>query len=116
VLHVRTAFGPRLEGSALVPVEPVVTLPFTLLTGLDSHSPCVPGARMSNTESALSRYARRRIATHVQPELRLIRLAGETLLVAAARTARATPPPCSPPAGPRASSPTPGPTPNGVRF
>ncbi len=31
VLYVRTAFGPRLEQSVLVPVEPVVTLPFALV-------------------------------------------------------------------------------------
>jgi DNA-binding transcriptional LysR family regulator len=31
VLYVRTAFGPRLEGSVLVPLEPVITFPFVLV-------------------------------------------------------------------------------------
>lgn len=38
VLYVRTAFGPRLEGSVLVPVEPVVTLPFSLVWREDARS------------------------------------------------------------------------------
>lgn len=38
VLYVRTAFGPRLEGSVLVPVEPIVTLPFALVWREDSRS------------------------------------------------------------------------------
>jgi DNA-binding transcriptional LysR family regulator len=38
VLYVRTAFGPRLEGSVLVPVEPVVTLPFALVWREDARS------------------------------------------------------------------------------
>jgi DNA-binding transcriptional LysR family regulator len=31
VLYVRTAFGARLEGSVLVPIEPVITFPFVLV-------------------------------------------------------------------------------------
>jgi DNA-binding transcriptional LysR family regulator len=38
VLYVRTAFGPRLEGSALVPVEPVITFPFVLVWREDARS------------------------------------------------------------------------------
>lgn len=38
VLYVPTAFGPRLEGSVLVPVEPVVTLPFVLVWREDARS------------------------------------------------------------------------------
>jgi DNA-binding transcriptional LysR family regulator len=38
VLYVRTAFGPHLEGSVLVPVEPVVTLPFALVWREDARS------------------------------------------------------------------------------
>ena len=38
VLYVRTAFGPQLEGSVLVPVEPVVTLPFVLVWREDVRS------------------------------------------------------------------------------
>ena len=38
VLYVRTAFGPRLEGSVLVPVEPVVTFPFVLVWREDARS------------------------------------------------------------------------------
>jgi DNA-binding transcriptional LysR family regulator len=38
VLYVRTAFGPRLEGSVLVPVEPVVTLPFAVVWREDDRS------------------------------------------------------------------------------
>ncbi|MFL5912109.1 MAG: LysR family transcriptional regulator [Gaiellaceae bacterium] len=38
VLYVRTAFGPRLEGSVLVPVEPPVTLPFVLTWRADTRS------------------------------------------------------------------------------
>ena len=38
VLYVRTAFGPRLEWSALVPVEPPVTLPFVLTWRADTRS------------------------------------------------------------------------------
>jgi DNA-binding transcriptional LysR family regulator len=38
VLYVRTAFGPRLEGSVLVPVEPPVTLPFALVWREDARS------------------------------------------------------------------------------
>jgi DNA-binding transcriptional LysR family regulator len=41
VLYVRTAFGPRLEGSVLVPVEPVVTLPFALVWREDARSAAV---------------------------------------------------------------------------
>jgi DNA-binding transcriptional LysR family regulator len=38
VLYVRTAFGARLEGSVLVPVQPVVTFPFILIWREDSRS------------------------------------------------------------------------------
>jgi DNA-binding transcriptional LysR family regulator len=38
VLYVRTAFGPRLEGSALVPIEPVFALPFVLVWRDDARS------------------------------------------------------------------------------
>ena len=38
VFYVRTAFGPRLEGSVLVPIEPVVTLPFALVWRGDARS------------------------------------------------------------------------------
>ena len=38
VLYVRTAFGPRLEQSVLVPVEPVVILPFALVWREDARS------------------------------------------------------------------------------
>ena len=38
VLYVRTAFGPRLEGSVLVPLEPVVTFPFVLVWRRDARS------------------------------------------------------------------------------
>jgi DNA-binding transcriptional LysR family regulator len=38
VLYVRTAFGPRLEQSVLVPVEPVVTFPFALVWRDDARS------------------------------------------------------------------------------
>jgi DNA-binding transcriptional LysR family regulator len=38
VLYVRTAFGPRLEGSVLVPLQPVVTFPFLLVWREDSRS------------------------------------------------------------------------------
>jgi DNA-binding transcriptional LysR family regulator len=38
VLYVRTAFGPKLEGSALVPVKPPVTFPFTLVWRKDARS------------------------------------------------------------------------------
>jgi DNA-binding transcriptional LysR family regulator len=38
VLYVRTAFGPRLEGSVLVPVEPAMTLPFALVWREDARS------------------------------------------------------------------------------
>jgi DNA-binding transcriptional LysR family regulator len=38
VLYVRTAFGPRLEGSVLVPVKPVVTLPFAVVWREDDRS------------------------------------------------------------------------------
>jgi DNA-binding transcriptional LysR family regulator len=38
VLYVRTAFGPRLAGSVLVPVEPLVTLPFALVWREDARS------------------------------------------------------------------------------
>jgi DNA-binding transcriptional LysR family regulator len=31
VLYVRTAFGPRLQGSVLVPIHPVITFPFVLI-------------------------------------------------------------------------------------
>jgi DNA-binding transcriptional LysR family regulator len=38
VLYVRTAFGPGLEGSVLVPVEPEVTFPFVLVWREDARS------------------------------------------------------------------------------
>jgi DNA-binding transcriptional LysR family regulator len=38
VLYVRTAFGPRLEQSVLVPIEPVVTFPFALVWREDARS------------------------------------------------------------------------------
>ena len=38
VLYVRTAFGPQLEGSVLVPLEPVVTFPFVLVWREDARS------------------------------------------------------------------------------
>jgi DNA-binding transcriptional LysR family regulator len=38
VVYVRTAFGPRLEKSVLVPVEPVVTLPFAMVWREDARS------------------------------------------------------------------------------
>ena len=38
VLYVGTAFGPRLEGSVLVPVEPVITFPFVLVWREDARS------------------------------------------------------------------------------
>jgi DNA-binding transcriptional LysR family regulator len=38
VLYVRTAFGPRLHGSVLVPLDPVLTLPFSLVWREDSRS------------------------------------------------------------------------------
>ena len=38
VLYVRTAFGPRLEQSVLVPVEPVVTFPFALVWRKEARS------------------------------------------------------------------------------
>jgi DNA-binding transcriptional LysR family regulator len=38
VLYVRTAFGPRLEGSVLVPIEPAVTFPFVLVWREDARS------------------------------------------------------------------------------
>jgi DNA-binding transcriptional LysR family regulator len=38
VLYVRTAFAPRLEGSVLVPIEPVVTFPFVLVWREDARS------------------------------------------------------------------------------
>jgi DNA-binding transcriptional LysR family regulator len=38
VLYVRSAFGPRLEGSVLVPVQPVVTFPFVLVWREDVRS------------------------------------------------------------------------------
>jgi DNA-binding transcriptional LysR family regulator len=38
VLYVRTPFGPRLEGSTLVPVEPAITLPFALIWREDARS------------------------------------------------------------------------------
>ena len=38
VLYVRTAFGPQLEGSVLVPLRPVVTFPFVLVWREDSRS------------------------------------------------------------------------------
>jgi len=38
VLYVRTAFGPHLEGSVLIPIEPVVTLPFALVWREDTRS------------------------------------------------------------------------------
>ena len=31
VIYVRTAFGPQLEGSVLIPLEPVITFPFVLV-------------------------------------------------------------------------------------
>lgn len=38
VLYVRTAFGPRLEGSVLVALEPEVTFPFVLIWREDARS------------------------------------------------------------------------------
>jgi DNA-binding transcriptional LysR family regulator len=38
VLYVGTAFGPRLEGSVLVTVEPVITFPFVLVWREDARS------------------------------------------------------------------------------
>ncbi len=38
VLYVRTAFGPRIEGSVLVPLEPVITFPFVLVWREDARS------------------------------------------------------------------------------
>ncbi len=38
VLYVRTAFGPRLEGSVLVPLEPVLTFPFVLVWREDARN------------------------------------------------------------------------------
>jgi DNA-binding transcriptional LysR family regulator len=38
VLYVRTAFGPRLDGTVLVPLQPVVTFPFVLVWREDSRS------------------------------------------------------------------------------
>ena len=38
VLYVRTAFGPQLEQSVLVPVEPAVTFPFALVWREDARS------------------------------------------------------------------------------
>jgi DNA-binding transcriptional LysR family regulator len=38
VLYVRTAFGPRLQGTVLVPLEPVVTFPFGLVWREDARS------------------------------------------------------------------------------
>jgi DNA-binding transcriptional LysR family regulator len=38
VLYVRTAFGPRLQGSVLVPLRPAVTFPFALVWRGDSRS------------------------------------------------------------------------------
>ena len=38
VLYVATAFGPRLEGSVLVPVAPVLTFPFVLVWREDARS------------------------------------------------------------------------------
>jgi DNA-binding transcriptional LysR family regulator len=38
VLYVRTAFGPRLEGSALVPLKPMLTFPFALIWREDARS------------------------------------------------------------------------------
>ena len=38
MLYVRTGFGPRPEGSVLVPVEPVVTLAFVLVWREDARS------------------------------------------------------------------------------
>jgi DNA-binding transcriptional LysR family regulator len=38
VLYVRTAFGPRLDGSVLVPLQPVITFPFVLVCREDSRS------------------------------------------------------------------------------
>jgi DNA-binding transcriptional LysR family regulator len=38
VLYVRTAFGPGLEGSVLVPLDPVVTFPFVLVWREDARS------------------------------------------------------------------------------
>lgn len=41
VLYVRTAFSPRLEGSVLVPVEPIVTLPFVLIWRENARSAAI---------------------------------------------------------------------------
>ncbi|HJS93021.1 MAG TPA: LysR family transcriptional regulator [Solirubrobacteraceae bacterium] len=38
VLYVRTAFGPRLEGTVLVPLEPAITFPFILVWREDARS------------------------------------------------------------------------------
>lgn len=38
VLYVRTAFGPRLQGSVLVPLQPVVTFPFALVWRKNARS------------------------------------------------------------------------------
>jgi DNA-binding transcriptional LysR family regulator len=38
VLYVRTAFGPRLDGTVLVALEPVVTFPFVLVWREDARS------------------------------------------------------------------------------
>lgn len=38
MLYVRSAFGPRLEGTVLVPLAPVVTFPFVLAWREDARS------------------------------------------------------------------------------
>jgi DNA-binding transcriptional LysR family regulator len=38
VLYVRTAFGPQLEGSALVPLRPAITFPFALIWREEARS------------------------------------------------------------------------------
>lgn len=38
MLYVRTAFGPQLDGTVLVPVNPIVTLPFVLVWRGDARS------------------------------------------------------------------------------
>jgi DNA-binding transcriptional LysR family regulator len=58
VLYVRTAFGPRLEGSVLVPVEPVVTLPFALVWREDTRSAALDAVLAAVSPRA--RAARRR--------------------------------------------------------
>jgi DNA-binding transcriptional LysR family regulator len=58
VLYVRTAFGPRLEGTVLVPVEPVVTLPFALVWREDTRSAALDAVLAAVSPRA--RAARRR--------------------------------------------------------